>query len=315
MSNKNINNGISIIVPTFRRPEGIKRVLESLENQSGSGLEIEIIIADNDPDGGARDFVETYAKKSKQNIIYLHVPAPGVSNARNAALAKARGRYLAFLDDDEEADPDWLCALLQAARKYRAGVCFGRVEARLARPSVSDTYFIQIFSRQGEGLAEGPIDEIFGCGNSLIDTKMCRLPKPPFDLNMNETGGEDDVLFAHIRDQGVPIVWAKQAICYEHVPPDRASPAYVKKRSFSFGQTPSQICADDKNYAGVVKWMFIGCLQYAWHKPCAVITRLVRHPAYIKHLAKACEGAGKVFWFSALTPKLYGAAVVENKVS
>jgi len=130
---------------------------------------------------------------------------------------------------------------------------------------------------------------------------------------MNETGGEDDLLFSELQDQGIKIAWSKRALCYEDIRPHRATPAYVKVRSFANGQGPTQDCADRKNLFSVAKWMFVGTAQYALFKPMAVLTKLTGRPSHIKYLAKSAEGAGKVLWFGGFTPKLYGAAVVENK--
>ena len=242
-----ITNGVSVIMPTFRRPEGLKCALESLMKQSADGLPMEIIIADNDPKGSARDYVEKFAKTAKIKIHYLHVPAPGVSNARNGALAAAKGRYLAFLDDDQEAGENWLETLLGIARKYEAGLAFVPTHARIPGSSIYDEYYIRFFSRFGPELKEGVVDNFFGCGNSLLDTKRCTLPSPPFSLDMNETGGEDDLLFSELQSQGIKIAWSRAAKCHEDIRPHRATAEYVKVRSFANGQGPSQTCADDKN--------------------------------------------------------------------
>jgi len=69
---------------------------------------MEIIVADNDPMGSAKDYVTTFAKTSDIEVIYKHVPEPGVSNARNGALSIARGRFIAFLDDDMQALDDYI---------------------------------------------------------------------------------------------------------------------------------------------------------------------------------------------------------------
>ncbi|RIJ43461.1 glycosyltransferase, partial [Maribellus luteus] len=55
----------------------------------------------------------------------LHEPEPGVANARNAALAVAKGAMIAFLDDDEEAPPGWLAALIAAQARLGADAVFG----------------------------------------------------------------------------------------------------------------------------------------------------------------------------------------------
>ncbi len=305
-------HGASFIVPTFRRPDGIKRVLESLAKQKADGIDIEIIVADNDPDAGAREFVARFAKNSKIEIHYLHVPNPGVSNARNAALEKAKGRYLAFIDDDQEPGENWLVEMIKTAQKYNAALVFCPTHAKTLIDTPYEDYFIEFFSRNPQDLKTGVIDDVFGCGNSLLDLAKCKLPNPPFDPAMNETGGEDDVLFAYIKSQNTITAWCAKCYCNEYIPANRTTPDYVKKRSFSFGQSPTQDAASDKNWFGVIKWMLIGLAQYMVHMPLALIAKLFGRPSYIKHLAKAYAGMGKILWFGNLTPKLYGLAALEK---
>lgn len=311
--NKNIKDGVSIIVPTFRRPQGLKTALESLTGQTSGGLAMEIIVADNDPKGSARDYVKNFAKTATINTHYLHVPEPGVSNARNGALKAAKGRYLAFLDDDQEACAGWLQTLLDISQKHSAALAFVPTHARIAGQSKYNDYLVDFFSRFGPQMNEGVVDEFFGCGNSLLDTKLCTLPAPPFSPAMNETGGEDDLLFSELQSQGIKIAWSRAANANEDIQPHRATPGYVKIRSFSNGQSPSQECADNKNWLGVGKWMLVGTVQYVLYTPMALLTKIIGRPSYIHFLAKSAAGAGKVLWFGGFTPKLYGAAVVENK--
>ena len=125
---------LSIIIPTYKRPDSLARALASVEKEKVTGLNIEIIIADNDPKASAKSFMEQKIKESSANIIYIHVPEPGVSNARNSALDTARGRYILFLDDDMEAAPPWAQSMVDAAEKFDAALVFGPVNAVMPDP-------------------------------------------------------------------------------------------------------------------------------------------------------------------------------------
>jgi len=311
----NIKDGVSIIVPTFRRPEGLQIALNSLMRQNAGDLELEIIVADNDPKGSAKSFVTKFAKTATIKTHYLHVPEPGVSNARNGALAAAKGRYLAFLDDDQEAGEDWLNTLVGISKKYKSALSFVPTLARIPGQSKYDAYLTDFFSRHGPKLKEGKIKEFFGCGNSLLDTHLCTLPNPAFDVELNETGGEDDLLFSELQNQGIDIAWSRNAVCYEDIRPHRATPDYIKIRSFAFGQGPVQMAyeAQPTNWFGVIKWMLVGFVQFTVFTPMSWITKLMGHPSYIHYLSRAAQGKGKILWFGNHRPKLYGAAVVENK--
>ena len=168
--------GISIILPTFRRPEGLRTALKSLSVQSLDERPIELIIANNDPQATARLQVAQFAKTASFPVHYIHVPEPGVANARNEALKAAKGRYLAFLDDDQYARGNWLVELLDVMETYDAGLAFCPTHARSPVDLQFKSECLSFFTRNIYKATPGPVDEFFGCGNSLLDTELCRLP-------------------------------------------------------------------------------------------------------------------------------------------
>ena len=299
---------ISIIIPTYKRPDGIRVALSSVEHERVDGFETEIIIADNDPAASARDFIESYAAKSPANIRYVHVPEPGVSNARNGALAVAQGRYIAFLDDDMEAIAPWLAPLIGASNHYEAALVFGPATAVMPLDNKAIYEYMQPeFSRLPHD-KDGLIDEGVATGNCLIDLSRCTLPNPPFDPRFNQTGGEDDVLFQALIAQGVKLAWAQEAKTWEHVPAKRATLSYIWKRNFAFGQGPTQDAAERRvaGFFGVIKWMCVGIAQSLFYGIIWLVLRIAGQAKHVRFFCKFAQGIGKIFWFGPFAPKLYG---------
>ncbi len=299
---------ISIIIPTYKRPDGIALALSSVESERLAGFEVEIIIADNDPAASAKDFIETYSKASTANIHYVHVPQPGVSNARNGALAIAKGRYIAFLDDDMEAISPWIEPLIKASQTYEAALVFGPATAVMPADNKPEYKYMQPeFSRLPHD-KDGLIHRGVATGNCLIDRARCTLPTPPFDLRYNQTGGEDDALFHTLQAQGARLAWAQNAKTWEHVPASRATLSYIWKRNFAFGQSPSQDAADKglTGVFGITKWMLIGAAQSLIYGLIWLGFRATAQAKHIQYFCKLAQGVGKIFWFGPFAPKLYG---------
>ena len=315
MSNKamTIENGISIIMPTFRRPQDLPRALDSLLAQKDVELPVEIIVADNDPDASAKAVIAKYSRSSAMPIKYVHCPNPGVSNARNAAIAVAKGRYFAWLDDDQEAAPNWLSELLKTANKYKAQLVFCPSPPVMEVSTSLDSEYEDFFARKAPK-ADGVIENFYGCGNSLLDLKSVTLPDPVFDPIANESGGEDDMLFSYLQRNGAVVAWTSETYVYEHVPAKRATLSYVRKRSFAWGQGPTEIANDAGKKLEVLKWMIIGAVQLCVYSVPMAVTSLLNKPSQIHWTSKTCQGAGKLFWYRGLRPKLYGQATVANKV-
>ncbi len=90
----------SIITPVFNRKECIKNAINCIKKQDFSDWEY-IIVDDGSSDGTAE--VIDKAAEDDSRIISLHLPHnQGVSSARNLGIQSARGKYLLFLDSDDE---------------------------------------------------------------------------------------------------------------------------------------------------------------------------------------------------------------------
>ncbi len=186
---------VAVIIPTLRRPEGLERALRSVFAQVGSLDRIAaVVVADNDPDGSAARTVQQLRAEAPVPLIYTHAPVPGVATARNVGLAATDAPLIAFLDDDEAASPGWLAALLDAQVQTGADVMFGPIRGRVPENTGwTTTYLERFFGRDGPDVT-GLTDDIHGCGNSLMVRATALSGDAPFDVAMNETGGEDDRL-------------------------------------------------------------------------------------------------------------------------
>jgi succinoglycan biosynthesis protein ExoM len=300
---------VSLAIPTQRRPEGLALAVRSTFRQTGLDLsQLELVIVDNDQIPSAAAMARRLADEAPFPVRYVHEPAAGVANARNAALAAAKGELIAFIDDDEEAAPAWLAALIDTQARYDADAVFGPVQARTpARIQRHRLYLEQFFSREGPA-ESGIIAHSYGCGDSLVRRAALPHPTHAFAIEHNQTGGEDDHLFGRMRKAGARFAWAHEALVYEDPVPERLTLGYAIPRAFAYGQGPSCGCAqsDPPDWVGVARWMAIGALQMAIFAPIAAVQWLTGAPDRAFALDRAARGAGKVFFGGPFKRHFYG---------
>lgn len=300
--------GVSVVIPTLRRPAELERALASVFAQTGVADDlVSIVVADNDPQGSAAPVVERLAAAAPVPLVYRYVPTPGVATARNAALAQTDAALIAFLDDDEVAAPGWLAALIAAQKATGADAVFGPIRGRApdARPWLRP-YLERFFGREGPA-GTGLIPHSYGCGNSLL-VRATALPGPaPFDVGADQSGGEDDALFAALSARGGRFGWAADAWVEEYAPAHRATLAYALARAFAYGQGPSQTAARARDWPGVARWMVIGAAQALVWGAAALGLTLIGHRRRADMLDRAARGVGKVLWMKGFEPHFYGA--------
>ena len=304
---------VAVVIPTLRRPEGLERAVRSVFAQAVALERIAaVVVVDNDPDGSAAPLAERLRSQGPVPLAYVHAPIPGVATARNAGLAATDAPLIAFLDDDEAASPRWLAALLEAQVQTGADVLFGPIRGRVPDDAGWTTAYLErFFGRQGP-LWNGLTDDLHGCGNTLM-VRQTALPGPaPFDVAMNETGGEDDRLFTALMKRGGRFGWAADAWVDEFAPPHRATLAYALTRAFAYGQSPSQMAADRGDWPGVIKWMLVGAAQTAIWGAASLVFAMLRHPGRAQVYDRCARGLGKLLWTRRFEPKLYGAAMLSR---
>lgn len=111
---------ISVIVPHLNQPDALEACLCSLDAQSLSRDQFEIIVVDNGSATSPADIVAGH-----RGVQLLHEQDPGPGPARNAGAAVSTGELLAFIDADCRAHPDWLNNILEASRTSLADTILG----------------------------------------------------------------------------------------------------------------------------------------------------------------------------------------------
>ncbi len=304
---------LAVVTPTLRRPEALETAIRSVMAQRGlDARPDEMVISDNDPDGSAREVVERLAREAPFPLIYVHAPKPGIATARNTGLAATDAELIAFLDDDEVAAPGWLSALRQTQATLGVKVVFGPIRGRApSAPESIRPYLERFFGRNGPA-QDGLVDQPYGCGNSLFVRAGTLDRAPPFDLDADQSGGEDDALFQRLESSGIQWGWSAQAWVDEAAPAHRANLSYALRRAFAFGQSPSQLAARHRNWVSVLGWMVVGSGQFVVFGGVAAVQWLIGHAARVDTTDRAIRGLGKLFWMKPFEPQFYGMAELKR---
>jgi GT2 family glycosyltransferase len=100
---------VTVVVPTYRRPDLLGRCLESLAAQDFDPAACEVIVCDDASDAATRRQVEDFARRAPLSVRYLAATGRhGPAAARNAGWRAARAPVIAFTDDDCLPDAVWL---------------------------------------------------------------------------------------------------------------------------------------------------------------------------------------------------------------
>lgn len=222
---------------TYQRPSMLTEALDSVAQlRLPSDINLKLLVCDNDAEASAREVVDSFRPKLSFPIEYLVEGNRGIVFARNRILDEAlqvSATYVAFFDDDETIEPDWLVALLQCMEEFNADVVNGKVvflwpeEVNLhvrLRNMLQRMHFPQTGEQQHGS----------GTGNVLFKTDWIREGHR-FHPELNLRGGSDQLFFQQLNDKGARIVWCNEALAYEKVPLSRANREWLLKRRYRYG--------------------------------------------------------------------------------
>ncbi len=231
---------ISVIIATHNRADLLSIALESVARQTLDPAAYEVIVVDNaSTDKTAALIGQTSA--GMPQLRYVLETRLGLSWARNAGLAAAQSPYVAYLDDDARAEPEWLEALLAAFEETTPKPqCVGgpvflnwnglpqRVPAR----------FWSLLSYVSHGDRNRPLtDKEHLVGANIAFDRDALLKTGGFSTDLGRKGskllsGEEAQVVARIRQRGGVVFYAANAAVWHIVQPDRIRKSWLWRRIF-----------------------------------------------------------------------------------
>lgn len=122
---------VIVCICTYKRTDLLERLLFSLGHIQIEGLDpkdVLVIVVDNDPDGLSRKVYERVTGQLPIELVFVEETTRGRPFARNRAVDEALRRdasFIAFIDDDDLPEPDWLLRLIEKQRETQADIVFG----------------------------------------------------------------------------------------------------------------------------------------------------------------------------------------------
>jgi succinoglycan biosynthesis protein ExoM len=241
---------VVIAIPTFRRPQSLRRLLGAIGKLETRAAVI-VIVADNDAENHeGLDVCEAVrAEGYRWPLDAFSAPERGIAQVRNALVdrvLKSPCDFVAMLDDDEWPQPDWLEAFLRVQRATGADALHGAILREFEQtpdPRALDC----------EGLAPmrgvtGRVAMIEGSGNIIV-SRACfeGLPKPCFDPAFALSGGEDRDFFERLRRQGRRFAWCDEAVVHAWVPASRANLKWALSRAYRVGNSDMRVFLKHKS--------------------------------------------------------------------
>lgn len=203
---------VSIVIATYNHASLLAMCFDALAKMENVANEnFEIIIVDNKSTDNTKEITENFIKNNPHlKIHYIYEPQVGLSSARNAALKIAKGKYIAFIDDDALVDKQWLSEIFKTIKNNPEIAAFGGpVKAIALKPPIWMPLEIAGYNLGNkEKIINSNTNEPIGA--NMIIRKDLILKENGFNINLGVKGnkrgyGEDTEMFQRIIRQGLLI--------------------------------------------------------------------------------------------------------------
>jgi succinoglycan biosynthesis protein ExoM len=222
---------LQISICTYKRPIMLKACLESIARLNfPTHANTTLLVVDNTAHRSAEPTVAGFQSAFPVPILYDCEPRRGISMARNRALDLARRRgadFVIFLDDDEQADEDWLVHLLNCAETTGWNhIIHGEVKVDL--PPDTPAHLAHYF--QNESFPTGWVLDTCATNNVMIPMSLVKQWDLWFDERFGLTGGEDTMFFLEAVARGAVIIQCREAVVRETIPKSKATLVWLSRR-------------------------------------------------------------------------------------
>jgi glycosyltransferase involved in cell wall biosynthesis len=247
------------------------------------------VVVDNDHAGSAEETVEDIRRQSVIPISYFNESEQNIALARNRAVTNAKGKFIAFIDDDEFPVKNWLLDLFRAYYEFKADGILGPVlpyyETKPPQWVIKGKYYERPSHETGTILPW-----------TLTRTGNVMLRRDIFDNGENlfrrefGSGSEDRDFFRRMIAKGLRFVWCAEAPVYESVPAERCTRSFMLRRALLRGQLPHFKTVDCAKSLLAVP-MYTALLPFLLFSS---------HHLFMTYLIRDCDHIGRIFSFCGI---------------
>jgi glucosyl-dolichyl phosphate glucuronosyltransferase len=273
-----------VVVATRNRARYLRRALQSLVNQSLSNELYEIIVVDNGSQDETTQVVDGFAVA---NLSYIYEPVAGVSRARNVGWHRARGAYIAFLDDDAVACTGWLAKILEVFETTAplpgavGGKCEGIWEAPrpdwLANEMLG---FLSVIDLSDVPIVFDDYGRLSVCNMAVPRAVLERAGGFREDLGRQGTtlrANPEVSLQKQLAALGLKTVYHPQILVGHHVAATRLNKKWFRQRAYWQGLS-DVVMADPTGSLSFVDRVHLALVKIGWALPRLGLMLVVRHP-------------------------------------
>ena len=240
---------ISLIICTYNRDDLLEPCLSSLVNQNADRELFEVIVVNNNSTDNTQKIAEDFAKE-QPNFRVVTEMTQGLSHARNRGYKEAEGDYVAYIDDDAKAPPDWVERILKAFEKVTPSpvAVGGKYHPWYEEPPppwFTDDIEVRTWGEK-EGFLQPPRAQYGFSGSNMAFQKSLLQSyggfSPGFGMDGGKMGlGEETELFYRIY-KDYPLFWYDPKIIVLHLVPARnMTVSYCLRRTFYGGGVVTRI--------------------------------------------------------------------------
>lgn len=235
---------LSVVICTYNRSDLLSKCLESLANQALDKKMYEVIVADNNSNDDTIQVARGYIGKLP-NFGICREEKRGANHTRNAGVSIAKGKYIAFIDDDAVADPDWLSNISEFIERHPDIHVFGGPHDAFTLVS-KPVWFPPEYGIFFLGNEERPVnvDSEWLIGTNLIVRKDAFVSVGGFNENLGsvKTGnsffqsGEETRLLVDLSERGNMIYYVPTIKVKHLIRTDKMSLNYLLVSGYRMGR-------------------------------------------------------------------------------
>lgn len=245
----------TLVITTYNRSELIRLALQSvLQSIRCCGDQYEILVVDNNSSDDTAAVVQSFiGKHDGLEIRYLFEEKQGLSYARNKGINESRGCLIAFMDDDQTIEPNYLKNLERAFSETGAACVGGRILYTNAQDV--PYWMVPLIETVGQIDLGSNIQYLDGKskflkGGNIAFDKAALLGMGGFDVALGRRGNElmgaeEEVLQSQLVKTGKRVAYHPDLIQYNTLLPEKFSKSYWRCLAFGYGKTCFRVASKE----------------------------------------------------------------------